>query len=92
MDFFDASLTGADDRVGNHTGPDAVGDRVGEGHQDERQEGRDSSTPVGEINIGDLGDHHETDHHQGGGDGFEGHQVDQWGEEHRQDEQQAGNH
>ena len=84
------ALDRADEDEGNEAGADAVGDRVGERHQDEGEERRNGDAPVVPVDLADLGDHHETDDHQGRGDCLERHQVDQRGQEHRGDEQQAG--
>src|SRR5690606_6065236 len=92
VDFLGAALGGTDEDVGDEASTDAVGDRVGEWHQGEGQESRQRNAPVIPVDLGDLGDHHETDDYQRRGDGFERHQIDQRAEEHRYDHQQAGDY
>ncbi len=81
-----------DEHVGDEAGSDPVGDGVGEGHQDDRQERRDGDLDVLPVDSRDLLHHQEADQHECGDGRLARDDVHHWGDEHREQEQQAGDH
>ena len=69
-----------------------VSNGVAEGHHGDGQEGRDGNFQVSPVNLSHLGHHQETNDHQSRRGRLVGNHTYQRGNEHRQEEQAAGNH
>ncbi len=81
-----------DEHVGHEAGTDPVGDGVGERHQDDGEERRDGDLGVLPVDVRHLLHHQEADQHERRYSSLARDDVHHGGEEHREQEQQAGDH
>ena len=79
-----------DDDVGEEARADAVGDRVRERHDGDRQERRDGDLVLVPVDVLDLGHHQEADGDEGRGGRLERDDRQQRGQEERDGEEAAG--
>ena len=89
MDRRRAATHRLDEDVADEAGADARGDRVREGHEGDRQEGRDRDLQVLPIDLLDLLHHEEADEHERGGGRLVGHDCDEGRQEGREQEEHA---
>ena len=90
VDRREAPAHDLDEDIGDEAGADARGDRVREGHEDDRQEGRDGDLEVVPVDVGDLLHHQEADEDEGRSGRLVRHDRDQRREEGRQEEEDTG--
>lgn len=91
-DLFDDPDKAVDEDVTAYTTDEAIGNRVGEGHECEGDEGGNGITHVPPVNLGDGADHHGSHENQHAAGGPRGDGSEDGSEEDGDEEADTGDH